>query len=90
MASGVREWEWVLAAFDSPHSGCDDVGAVLVGALVAPDLPGGVEIDCLEPRRDGVGALLVIPGPGLRAEQLRDAVGDRRAVGGLPAGFKET
>ena len=79
----ARESGVVLAALDSPRSGCDDVGAVLVVALVVPDLPGGVEIDCLESRRDGVGALLVIPGPGLRAEQLRDAVGDSRAVGGL-------
>jgi hypothetical protein len=37
-----------LAAFDAPLSGLDHVRAVLVAALVAPDLPGGVDIDPIE------------------------------------------
>ena len=77
-----------LAAFDASLSGLDHVGAVLVAALVAPDLPGGVDIEPIEPGRDGVGALLVVGGPRLLAEEPCDAIGDRRAIGGLSAGLK--
>jgi hypothetical protein len=62
-------------------------GLAAAAALVAPDLPGGVDIDRVEPGRDGVGALLVITGPRLLTEELGNAVGDHRAMWGMPAGF---
>src|SRR5215204_735883 len=77
---GVPLRDAVLAAFDPPGGGLEDVAAVFVVALVASGLTGGVESSRVEPRRDGVGGLLVIAGPWLLAEQLGDAVGDRRLV----------
>jgi hypothetical protein len=52
-------------------------------AFVALDQAGGLAVDLVESARDGVDAPLVIAGPRLFAEQLGDAVGDRRAVAAL-------
>ena len=45
-----------------------------MAALVAPDLPGRVDIEPIQPGHDGVGALLVVGRPRLLAPRLGDAI----------------
>src|SRR5215213_1315068 len=78
-------WEAVigscsLAAREALVGGLDDSGAVLVVALVALGLAGGLAVDGAELGGDGIDVLLVIAGPRLIAEQLRNTVGDRGSV----------
>jgi hypothetical protein len=66
-------------AVDPALGGVDDGGAILTAALVALDLAGGLGIAVIQLGHDGADVLLVIAGPWLLAQQLRDAVSEGEA-----------
>jgi hypothetical protein len=85
-----REWGVVLAAFDAPRSGCDDVGAVLVVALVAPDLRGVSRSTASSLAATASALCSSYPGHGCAPSSFATRSVIVARFGGLPAGSKET